>query len=177
MPITISSNVLKQPWFWILAGVVAIVIGGVVLYYVGKSAGRAEHRTEFDKKQEELVKKAQESELRAQRAQVLAEESEKAAADLKEGIRKDRGHAAEVEQRVEADHASKVQEINQWYEEDKKFINSDLSTCDRCRDLCGRSNWLADTYGKDFASARCDVNVSCADACSDTAGQPKPVNP
>lgn len=158
------SNLIKQPWFQALVALALLVLVLVGAYYYGKSAGRGDKATEFDKRQAELLKKSQDSLALADAAARRAEESEFYAAKLKEIIASDRKNAAETEARVTAVYQNSIKEINEKYETDKTSILGDMPACDRCRDLCRRANELA-AYGPEFASYKCNPATECAAAC------------
>jgi hypothetical protein len=160
------KTLVKQPWFWILIGIVLLIglIFGV--YFYGKSQGRGQRATEFDKTQAELLKKAQEAMVRADEWKDKAENNEAYAESLKQQIGKDRETAVRNERGITEAYLREQQEINQKYEDAKKVINSELNDCDRCTDLCRRSNELYARYGEDFASAKCDPAQQCQLACN-----------
>lgn len=163
-------NWLKQPWAWILIGVIALLLLITVVYFYGKSAGRAAASTAFDQKQAALLKQSQDALSLADASQKKAIESEAYAAELKKAITLDRATAAQKEQAASDVYKKSTQEINTKYEQDKNSINADVSACDRCSDLCRRTNALAQ-YGPEFASYHCDPATDCAASC--TTGSPQ----
>jgi pyruvate/2-oxoglutarate dehydrogenase complex dihydrolipoamide acyltransferase (E2) component len=166
-------NAVKQPWFWVLAGIGAVILLVVVVYFYGKASGRGERATEFDNRQAELLKKSQEADARADKAEAMAEANEVLAEKLKGELLSDRRNAEANAKRIEEEHSRVMAGINKNYEDATNYINSDLTNCERCRDLCARANALAERYGPEFAMARCDGSVKCAEAClSDQAGTP-----
>lgn len=164
------SVLIKQPWFQILAAVVVVILIGTGIYFYGKSAGRAEARTEFDVQQESLLKKSQEAELRADKWQAQGEAAVLYAERLKAELADDRKVATATEKRIEEDYLDRQQEIEAKYEQNKTALAS-MSSCDLCRDLCRRSNALV-ALGPEFAGAACDESKQCAGACADPNAGP-----
>ena len=157
--------IFKQRWFQILVGIVLILglLSGI--YFWGKSAGRSSAETKFDQRQADLLKKSQEAEIRANMWKAKADSSEFYASKLKDELALNRKNAALNQKIYEEAYLEEKKEIDKKYEDDKSFIASDLTVCQRCRDLCERSNQLT-AYGPEFASAQCDAASQCADACA-----------
>lgn len=155
---------IKQPWFQILVGL--FVVLGLVLgiYYYGKSKGRGEASTAFQQRQADLLKKSQDAVTAADVSAKKALESEIYAEQLKKVIAGDRKTATDKEAQVTEVYQKSIEEINAKYEKDKNSIAS-MSDCDRCRDLCERTNQLA-KYGPEFASYHCDPATECSATCS-----------
>lgn len=167
-------TLIKQPWFQILAGAVFVIALGAGIYFYGKSAGRAESRTEFDVKQESLMKKSQEAEIRADKWKATGEAALEYVNRINAELADDRKVAAATEKRIEEDYLDRQQEIEKTYENNKSAVAGPMSACDRCRDLCIRANRTA-SLSPELAGLRCDGSVQCRDACAVTDAEP--VNP
>lgn len=158
------AYLIKQPWFQILVGIVLVLALLAGVYYYGKAAGRAVAASEFNTRQADLLKKSQDALALADAAARKAEESEAYAAQLKSIIAGDRKTAAQNEARSTAVYDQSLKEINDTYAQNKNAIAS-MSDCDRCRDLCERTNKLA-SYGPEFSSYHCDPSADCQFACN-----------
>lgn len=158
------AALIRQPWFQALLGIL-IFIGIIVgVYYYGKSSGRAQQQTEFDLRQSEFLKKAQESIIKANEWKDKAENAEIYAEKLKAEIGRDRQTALANESKISDAYEIQQKEIQRKYEQATDLISSDLSACERCLDLCRRSNQLT-AYGPEFADAKCDAAAQCRFAC------------
>ena len=159
------SVLIKQPWFQALLGILIFTSLIIGVYFYGKSHGRSQAGTEFDKRQETLLKQSQAAIQKADQYKAIADSNELYAEQLRKVAAAASDKARENETRITGIYNIEQKEIKDKYEVDKNYIASDLSLCDRCRDLCERSNKLT-TYGPEFASAKCDASVDCASACS-----------
>lgn len=148
--------------------IIGIVIGILVIVGIWEFASfyaRKAEATKFDKKQTELLKKSQESDALADKYKAQSDSNEFYAKKLEDEIKLDRKNASLNQKIYEEAYKNEKQEIDNKYETDKSFIASDLTVCQRCRDLCERSSKLTN-YGPEFASAACNADTECADACS-----------
>lgn len=159
------STLIKQPWFQILIGIVVVIALILGIFYYGKSKGRAETSTAFQTQQATLLKKAQDALATADKYKALAESDEAYADKLKTVADQQSAAAATHEAQITQVYTQEQQELKTKYANDTTLIHSDMSNCDRCRDLCQRSNALT-AYGPEFASAKCDTNTDCADSCN-----------
>lgn len=154
---------IKQPWFQAVAAIVIILILGTAIYFWGKSNGRAETRTEFDVRQEKLLKQAQDATALAEKYKGQADIDKALADKLRDervALTKD---AQQNQQKIIAEQQTKTEELNQTYEKDKNFIDSNLDACDRCRDLCERTNRFADA-NPELGIAHCNA-ADCESSC------------
>lgn len=157
-------KIFSERWFQILIGFLLVVGLLFGIYFWGKSNGRSSAQSKFDKRQEELLKKSQEADSRADMWKAKADSSEFYASKLSEEIALNRKNASLNQKIYEEAYLEEKKEIDKKYEDAKSFIASDLTVCERCRDLCQRSNQLT-AYGPEFADAKCDAASQCADAC------------
>lgn len=156
---------LKQPWVQALIAIAVLLLIVVGAYYYGKSAGRAATSKEFEMRQAELLRKSQEALLLADKHSKRADELEVYALKLKDTIELDRKSAEKKELQLTNTYDSSMSELQRRYEDEKSSIlNSNVSDCDRCRDVCRRAEELA-KYGAEFASLACTPE-SCGDACT-----------
>lgn len=72
--------------------------------------------------------------------------------------------AARVNQ-INQETEKNVQAIEDAYKRDSAYINSDISSCDRCRDICSRVERLS-LSNPDLGKYRCGPDT-CASECAD----------
>ncbi len=157
------SYLIKQPWFQGLLAFIVAVSLGIGIYYWGKSAGRAANQTEFDLRQEKLLKQSQDAIALAEKYKSQADIDRALADKLRDervALTKD---AQQHQNKIVAEQQQKMEELNQNYEQTKNSINADASACDRCRDLCERTNRFADA-NPELAITRCNT-ADCAATC------------
>lgn len=158
-------NLIKQPWFQVLAGgiiLISIILG---FYYYAKSQGRKEEKEARAKVVTESLKTAQDALVKAETAKKEAEALEELNGKLKEISLDSKVKHEQREAQLSAVNQQEREEIQNEYQKNKDTINRDMSDCDRCRDICSRSNALAAAYGPDFAEFACDANTQCSLAC------------
>lgn len=159
------AGLIKQPWFQGLMSLIILIAVIVSVYYLGKASGRGARETEFDRTQQALIKTAEDAVLKADTWKNKAEAAELYAERLRLEIGKDRATALKNEEKISQVYRQQNEEITKNYESAKNYATSDLSECDRCRDLCTRSNRLS-TYGPEFAGTSCDPIIQCRFACN-----------
>lgn len=155
----------KQPWFQAAAALVVILLGGITIYLVGVSRGKAQAGVDFNKRQAELLLKAQVAVAEADKQKKAADAAVTYAAQLQILAQQSTDKARATEARITKVYEEEQKQIRGAYEKDIDSINSDMSDCARCRDLCQRSNALT-AYGPEFRAAACNADTACRDVCS-----------
>lgn len=159
------NNLYKQPWFQIAAALVVILLGAVTIYLVGVSRGKAQAGVDFNKRQAGLMLKAQVAVAEADKQKKVADAAVSYAGQLQVLAQQSTDKAQATEARITKIYEEEQKQIRGAYEKDIDSINSGMSDCARCRDLCQRSNALTG-YGPEFRAAACDSNTACAALCN-----------
>lgn len=144
----------KTPW------VIGIAIGlAILLVGYGSDRNRARlDRKAYEQREKARDKKLQEALARAEAFNKSADAKEQKA-DQMGAVNERKAKDAEAEKaQIEAEEKRRQDEINAQFERDKAYINSNLSDCERVRDICARV-------------ARLDPNWQCDPTC------PEPTEP
>jgi ribosomal protein L14E/L6E/L27E len=144
-----------------LALLAALVTGGGVI-------GDRLRAAKYNRSEAARMKQVQASLAAAEAAEKRAEAKEAQAELLKQQNEAKATKTTAADASIERETKDREQQISKTYEEDLRRINSDLTVCDRCRDVCSKLDDAA-RANPDFGQYRCD-----ADACSEDcpAGNP-----
>lgn len=141
---------------------VGVVLLICALLYGGQRLGSYITQKQFEKARAARLKESQEHLLLAEKATKAAEEKEaKAEALEKINAQKLGQNQANVKALDEKDRQASERIANDA-KRDQEFINSNLSDCERCSDICSRRKRLSDAAGKPEWVCPSDA---CADVC------------
>jgi hypothetical protein len=148
--------------FWKVAVFAVMLSLSLGLGSCGVQLGESRANARAKAERAENLKKAQAALAAMDAANRRAEAKEAQAALLEQQIAAKSKDAAAAQAKLEQESKTNEAQNQQAFENDKAYINSDLSACDRCRDVCAR---LARS-GSGYACGPDD----CAEACA--AGNP-----
>lgn len=144
-----------------LAVAVAALALLAALFTGGGVIGDRIAQARYNRREAARMKQVQAALAAADAAEKRAEAKEAQAELLRQQneAKASKNTAADAE--LQKETASRDEQISATYESDLRRINSDLSTCERCRDVCTRLDAAA-RANPAFGQYRCD-----ADACSE----------
>lgn len=123
---------------WKILVLVAALSAGVGIGSCGTHYGESRAKRKFEAERAENLKKAQTALAAMDEANRRAEAKEAQAALLEQQIAAKSNTAAAAQAKLEQEAKTNEAQNQQAFENDKAFINSDLSACDRCNDVCAR---------------------------------------
>lgn len=146
----------------IIVFVAAFVVGCILVAVSGMVAYRVSY-SRYNKREAARMKQVQEALAAADAANRRAEAKEAQAELLKQQM--DAKAKVTTADRVKLEQESERNEekIKSAYEHDQAFINSDLSDCERCRDVCSRLDAVA-VSNPALAKYACAADA-CAEQC------------
>lgn len=142
------------------------IVGVILVGAVGMIGYRISY-SRYTKREAARMKQVQEVLAAADAATRRAEAKEAQAELLKQQM--DAKATVTTADRVKLEQESERNEekIKTSYEHDQTFINSDMSDCERCRDVCSRLDAVA-VSNPALAKYRCAAD-SCAEQCDAAA--------
>lgn len=160
----------KQSWYLVGGAVILAALLGISIYLIGVSRGKAQAGVDFNKRQADLLLKSQLAVAEADKQKQIADAATAYATQLQTLAQQSTDKARATEARITKIYEEEQKQIRGAYEKDIDSINSGMSDCARCRDLCQRSNALT-AYGPEFKSAACNADTACAAICSTEPAQ------
>jgi K+-sensing histidine kinase KdpD len=158
-PLRVKEAFTKlSPKSKLIAFVVAFIVGCLLVAASGAIAYRISY-ARYNRKEAARMKQVQDALALAEAANRRAEAKEAQAELLKEQNEAKAKTTTADKARLESEA-----QIRNAYQHDQDAINSDMSSCDRCRDICSRLDALA-VSNPALAKYKCAAN-SCDDECA-----------
>lgn len=158
-------------WSWFksrsLVGKIGVAFGLVVIVtLLSFAAGAIGHRIAYNrytKKEAARMKQVQDALAAAEKSTRSAEAKEAKAEVLAEQNAAKAKTTSADKQALETEIAKREADIQNAYQHDQDYINSNLTECDRCRDICSRVAALART-NPNLAQYQCQPDA-CDEQC------------
>jgi uncharacterized protein HemX len=156
-------------WFKTLSGknkalvVVALIIILAVVSGVAASIGYRVRYAAYQKREAVRMKQVQDALAAADAKTKLAEAKEAKAALLEQQIAAKVKITEADQTKLEEESKRRDEQIQNALQHDNDAINSDMSNCERCRDICTRTATVAKS-NPNLAQYQCGAN-DCADYC------------
>jgi uncharacterized protein HemX len=144
-----------------LAVLVAAIALAAVLFTGGGVIGDRIQAAKYNRREAARMKQVQASLAAAEAAEKRAEAKEAQAELLRQQNEAKASKTTAADASLQQETANREKQISETYESDLRRINSDLSVCERCRDVCSKLDAAA-RANPAFGQYRCD-----ADACSE----------
>jgi K+-sensing histidine kinase KdpD len=163
-PLRVKEAFTKlSPKSKLIAFVVAFIVGCLLVAASGAIAYRISY-ARYNRKEAARMKQVQDALALAEAANRRAEAKEAQAELLKEQNEAKAKTTTADKARLESEAQAHDEQIRNAYQHDQDAINSDMSSCDCCRDICSRLDALA-VSNPALAKYKCAAN-SCDDECA-----------